>query len=303
MTAAQIMRPKLTYIGTKVQKFWKKLLSAKLSVKLYLPVRQRMIMAKIDIGSIVKKKFGGFPEFLIPALERFIHQDFINGFLEQGYEGVEFCRRCLDYLDVNIEVRGMENLPDGPCTVVSNHPLGGIDAVALMAIVGERYSGNIRLLANDFLMNISGLAPMLVPVNKIGAQSADLKDRVDAMFSGGCQAVVFPSGKVSRKRGKVIEDQDWKPTFLRKSLQYGRCIVPVHFYGRNSWRFYALDRIAVMLRCRFPLAMALLPDELYRSRGKTFSIVIGKPVPAAGFDASRTVRGWAEWLRQTVYSL
>lgn len=260
-------------------------------------------MARIDIGSIVRKRFGKFPGFLVPVLERFIHQDFINGFLEQGYEGVEFCSRCLDYLNVRLEIEGVENLPGEPCTVVSNHPLGGIDAVAVMAIVGERYSGNVRLLANDFLMNISGLAPMLVPVNKIGAQSADLKDRVDAMFSGDCQAVVFPSGKVSRKSGGVIEDQNWKPTFLRKSLRYGRCIVPVHFYGRNSWRFYALDRIAVMLHCKFPLAMALLPDELYRSRGKTFRIVIGKPLPAAVFDGSRTVSGWTEWLRQSVCSL
>lgn len=254
-------------------------------------------MNRIDIVKIARERFDRVPRFLEPVLRRFIRQDFINGFLSQGYEGTEFCTECLKYLDVTIDVQGEGNLPDGPCTIVCNHPLGGVDAVALMAVTGRRYSGNVRLMANDFLMNIDGLAPMLVPVNKIGSQSADVKDRIDAMFASDSQAVVFPAGKVARKRGGVIEEQEWKTTFLRESLKYGRSIVPVHFYGRNTWRFYLADRIAVLLRCKFPLAMALLPDELYRSRGKTYRIVIGEPFPPSCFDSSMPLRWWTDWLR------
>ena len=58
-------------------------------------------------------------------------------------------------------------------TFVSNHPLGGADGVILGAILGRHYDGRICYLANDLLMNLTGIAPLFVPINKTGRQVAN----------------------------------------------------------------------------------------------------------------------------------
>lgn len=91
-----------------------------------------------------------------------MHQDEINVFLKSVADktGVDFLEACMEFLDIKLEVRGIENLPsDGLCTFVSNHPLGGQDGIALGYILGKHYNGRIKYLVNDLLMNLHGLAP------------------------------------------------------------------------------------------------------------------------------------------------
>lgn len=88
--------------------------------------------------------------------------------------GVDFLEACMEFLDIKLEVKGIENLPsDGLCTFVSNHPLGGQDGIALGYILGKHYNGRIKYLVNDLLMNLHGLAPLCIPINKTGSQSRD----------------------------------------------------------------------------------------------------------------------------------
>lgn len=64
--------------------------------------------ALIDLDKVVRDRAGKkakyVPRFLINRLKRLIHQDFINGFLKEGYVGVDFCEHSLKYLDVKVEV-------------------------------------------------------------------------------------------------------------------------------------------------------------------------------------------------------
>ena len=105
-----------------------------------------------------------------------MHQDEINVFLKSVADktGVDFLEACMEFLDIKLEVKGIENLPsDGLCTFVSNHPLGGQDGIALGYILGKHYNGRIKYLVNDLLMNLHGLAPLCIPINKTGSQSRD----------------------------------------------------------------------------------------------------------------------------------
>ena len=46
---------------------------------------------------------------------------------------------------------------------------------------------------------------------------------------------MFPAGLNSRKRKDgTIHDLPWKKTFISKSVEYQRDVVPIHFGGRNS---------------------------------------------------------------------
>ena len=261
----------------------------------------------IDLGTIIRQKFGNkVPGFVISILKKIIHQDFLNRFFEQGWEGVEFADECLKYLNVKVEVEGLEKLDkSGRYTIASNHPLGGIDAMSLISVFGNYFGGDLKFQVNDFLMYLKGLSSTFVPVNKTGRQSRALATGTDAIFSADGQLGVFPAGKCSRKIDGIVQDGPWAKSFIQKSVQFHRDIVPVHYYGQNSPRFYRVDRLAEILGLnkKFPLAMILLPDELYRGQGKTFRIVVGAPIPWQTFDNSRTPREWAAWVREQAYNL
>lgn len=263
----------------------------------------------IDLEKIVNDRAGKgrIPGFIINWGKKFVHQDFINGYLQQGYEGVDFCENCIKYLDVDVKVEGMENLDgyeDGTkFTFVSNHPLGGIDGITLGMVFGRRFDGKIKYLVNDLLMNIKGLAPMCVPINKIGGQSRELPRLIDEAFKSDNQMIMFPAGLCSRKTGKVIRDIPWSKAFINKSIQTGRYIVPVHFIGQNSRRFYRVANLCKKLKLKFNFAMLFLPDEMYRGRHGSYTVKVGKPVPPSHFDSSRNAYDWAQWVKEEVYSI
>ena len=261
----------------------------------------------LDVGSILRSRFGNIPGFAVDFLRKLLHEDFMNEFFRQGWEGVDFAVECLKYLDVTIEVEGLEKLDkeNGRYTIAENHPLGGIDALSMISVFGGWFDGDIKIQVNDCLMYLKGLNSMFVGVNKTGRQSRALSTGTDAIFAASNQIGVFPAGKCSRKIDGIVQDVPWKKTFIQKSVQYHRDVVPVRFFGENSKRFYRVDKIADLLGInkKFPLAMALLPDELYRNRGKTFRIVVGDPIPWQTFDDSRKPAGWAAWVRDKVYQL
>lgn len=263
----------------------------------------------LDLEQIIRSRAGSkarfIPHFLINWFKKVAHQDYINEYLKEGYIGVEFCENCLKYLGVKIEVSGLENLPeDGrKLTFVSNHPLGAIDGVTLGAIIGRKYNGNVKYLLNDLLMNLKGMAPHGIPVNKIGGQARNLPKLIDEAFHSENHMLVFPAGLCSRKIDGKIQDLPWGKAFVAKSRQSGRDIVPIHFEGENSERFYRLANWQKRLGLKFNFAMLLLPDEMYRSAGRQYRITFGKPIPIDSLDRSKTDTEWAQDIRKAVYEL
>jgi putative hemolysin len=265
----------------------------------------------IDIESILRSKapkyYKYIPKFVISYLKRIIHQDEINEFLSgdgKGKYGVDFLEACMGFLDAKIVLKGEENLPsDGAYTFVSNHPLGGQDGVALGYVLGKHYDGHIKYLVNDLLMNLSGLAPLCIPINKTGRQAKDFPRMVEAGFASDEQLIMFPAGLCSRRTNGVIRDLEWKKTFVAKSVQYQRSVVPVHFGGRNSDFFYNLANVCKFLGIKFNIAMLYLVDEMFKNKHKTFTITIGKPISWETFDKSKSPAEWAEYVKDIVYKL
>lgn len=259
----------------------------------------------VDIEKMFASKGGHIPKFAVSWLKKFFHLDFINSYLVQGREGVDFCTGTLEYLDVKLDVRGLENVPaDGTLyTFVSNHPLGGIDGVALGSIVGRQFGGKVRYLVNDLLMNIKGLAPICVPVNKLGGQARNLPQLINEAFHSDNHMILFPAGLCSRRIDGKIQDLPWGKAFINKSVETQRAVVPVHFVANNSKRFYRIAAWCKRIGLKFNLAMAFLPDEMYRGRHGTFTVIFGKPINYTTFDKSRTPYGWAQWVREEVYKL
>ena len=267
----------------------------------------------IDIDEIVRGKAGAkarfVPRFVLSWLKRIIHQDEVNEFIlgEGDKQGMPWLDDCMEYLGTTLNVKGLENLPDDSdgrlFTFVSNHPLGGPDGVALGHLLGHRYGGRIKYLVNDLLMNLHGLAPFFVPINKTGKQSRNFPQLVEAVFNSPNHIIMFPAGLCSRRINGQIHDLPWQKTFITKSVETRRDIVPIRFDGRNSDFFYRIANVGKRLGLKFNIAMLYLVDELYKNRGKTFDVTIGKPIPYSTFDKSRKPQEWAAYVEDIVYKL
>ena len=224
-----------------------------------------------------------------------------------GLTGTEWLKECVHYLDMTLQIEGLENLPDKDdgklYTFVSNHPLGGQDGVALGAIIGQHYDGKFRYLVNDLLLNLPGLKPVCIGINKTGKQSRDFPRMVEAGFQSDNHMLMFPAGLNSRKINGRIHDLEWKKTFITKSVEYHRDVVPIFFGGRNSDRFYRIAHFSDKYVKKVNIAMLFLVDEMYRNVGKTFRVVIGKPIPWQTFDKSKTPMEWAKFVEDKVYEL
>ena len=267
----------------------------------------------IDIDKILRDKMGAkakfVPSFAVNWLKRILHEDGVNQFLwdSRGLSGTEWLTECVRYLDMTLQIEGLENLPDKDdgklYTFVSNHPLGGQDGVALGSIIGKHYDGRFRYLVNDLLLNLPGLKPVSIGINKTGKQSRDFPRMVEAGFKSDNHILMFPAGLNSRKINGKIHDLEWKKTFIAKSVEYQRDVVPIFFGGRNSDRFYRIARFSDKYVKKVNIAMLFLVDEMYRNVGKTFRVAIGKPIPWQTFDKSRTSMEWAKYVEDMVYEL
>ena len=269
----------------------------------------------IDIDRILKDKMGEkakwIPKFLVSWLKRIVHQDQVNAFLweSRDKQGTAWLEECVKYLQMTLKVEGMENLPDKNCgrlyTIVSNHPLGGVDGVALGSIIGRHFDSHFRYLVNDLLMNLPGLAPLCIPINKTGKQSRDFPAMVKAGFESDNHILMYPAGICSRKHDGIIrEDTNYEATidFISKSVEYQRDVIPIHFSGQNSNFFYRLANFSDRF-LPFNLAMLFLVDEMYKNVGKTFEVKIGKPIPWQTFDKSKSPKEWAQYVQDKVYEL
>lgn len=267
----------------------------------------------IDVGEILRSKMGAKARFvpspLVSWLKRIAHQDEVNKFLWDNRElvGTPWLEECVRYLDMTLEVEGEENLPpkdDGKLyTFVSNHPLGGIDGVALGSIIGRKYDDKFRYLVNDLLMNLPGLAPLCIPINKTGNQSRNFPAMVETGFKSDNHMLMFPAGLCSRRKRGVVRDLTWKKTFISKSVEYHRDVVPIHFGGQNSDFFYRLANFSDSYLKKVNVAMLFLVDEMYKNVHKKFRVKFGKSIPWQTFDKSKSPMEWAKFVYDRVYEL
>ncbi len=265
----------------------------------------------IDIDQILRSKMGSkakyLPGFVVNWLKRLVHEDEVNKFLwkSRGKQGTEWLEECVKYLDMHVTIEGKENLPDKNdgklYTFVSNHPLGGQDGVCLGAIIGKHYDGKFRYLVNDLLMFLPGLKPVSIGINKTGRQGRNFPRMVEEGFNSDNHILMFPAGLNSRDIDGVIRDLPWKKTFITKSVEHHRDVVPIYFSGRNSKRFYRLAKWQKKLGLKVNIAMLFLVDEMYRNVHKNYRIVIGKPIPWQTFDESKTPMEWAQFVQDRVY--
>lgn len=264
----------------------------------------------VNVDKEFKNKTGKvyplIPKFLIRYVKRKVHQDRLNWALHiyKGYKSFEFLDVVLnEEFGVNIKVKNFDNLPkEGRYIVASNHPLGGLDGMALMHVVGKKRQ-DIKFIVNDLLYGLINLRELFLPINKHGKNASEIIKSMEEVYTSDKLVLIFPAGLVSRKRKGKIKDLEWKKSFITKSIQHKRDIIPVHIDGKNSKAFYRLAKFRKFFRIKLNLEMFLLPDEMFKQQDKNITITFGKPIPYTTFTKEYNHYEWAQMVKEHVYTL
>jgi putative hemolysin len=267
------------------------------------------ITKTIDVEAVIASKnprlLKVLPRFVINYIKKIFHQDEMNALIYENSDkyGLEFVHSVLDDFGTTIKVNGEENIPkEGKYIFASNHPLGGVESVAMMRMIGNHFP-DLRFLVNDVLLNLKNYDPLFVPINKFGTQARESVKIIEEAYSSNNQILIFPAGLVSRKQKGVVKDLKWQKSFITKAVRHKRDVIPIFIHGQNSKFFYRLSSIRRFFGIKANIEMFYLADELYKKKNTPVEFNIGKPIPYSTFDKRFTPNEWAQKLKEHVYNL
>ncbi len=239
----------------------------------------------IDVQKEIEKKFPKLakkPNFLnqslIKVAKKLVHENSINDFLEKNshLKGFEFVDAVLDYFnfDYTVSSNDLQNIPSsGKVVIIANHPLGALDALCLLKLVGTVRS-DVKIVANDFLVGIEALKSLFIPINnfKMRQSKNDIKAVYEALTKEEA-VIIFPAGEVSRASAKGIKDPSWSKGFLNFALNSNSPILPVFIGGKNSKTFYTIS----VLNKTF--STLLLSNEMFKKKSSNINVKVGEIIP------------------------
>jgi hypothetical protein len=263
----------------------------------------------IDIEKAIRSSKSGFvrslPRFVVVFIEKLIRQDEMNEVIYRNRDltGVPFVNNVLKDWNVKIRIKGSENVPpSGRFVFVANHPVGGMDALSFLSTIYSFFP-DVVSPSNELFNYIPNLHPVILGVNVFGTNTKDTVNSFNRLFESDSQIMIFPAGIVSRRVKGVISDPPWQKTFVTKTVQFKRDIIPVHISGRNSNLFYTVDRLRKFLGIKMSIEIILLPREMHHQRNSTVTITIGKPIPWQSITPEKNHNEWAGSIKKLVYDL
>jgi len=265
----------------------------------------------VDIATVLKtsdsKLLKNLPKFVVKRISRIIREKELNEIHLKycKYWGIDYVKQLLfNEFNIKITVKGKENVDKTKRNVfIANHPLGGLDALAMLTVVYDIHE-NVISPSNQLFEYVPNLRPLLLGLNVFGQNTKETAKAMDKLFESDNPILIFPSGEVSRNIDGKIQDTEWKKTFLTKSVAYEREIVPVYISEVNSKKFYRTAKIRKSLGIKSYLETILLPQEMLKKRNSHLEIIIGKPVSYSQIKNSKLKKHeWVQKFRETVYSL
>lgn len=239
----------------------------------------------ISLRALVPGEAPAWLTYSAPALDRLLGIHAVDRFYRHSQlrdlGPFEFAEQGLAALQVTIESRPHDlshSIPaSGPLLVVSNHPYGGIEALALMKVL-RTVRTDVKFLANAGLQVFRELQPLFVATNPLKKTTKNITSirQCEAHLANNGLLVLFPAGRVSSRPrgGHRVLDAKWNRIVGHLALRTGASLLPVFFHGANSHLFNLMGTLWDRSK------MLMLPREFMRMRGRRIRLEVGKPMPA-----------------------
>ncbi|WP_075186573.1 GNAT family N-acyltransferase [Teredinibacter haidensis] len=264
----------------------------------------------INVEQAITNKFPTFadkPALIrkptLTLLKKLIYEDEINGFLRDhgSSKGVEFIDRVFDFFNFSYKIasRDKSRIPkSGRVVIIANHPIGSLDGLAILRLVSEVRS-DVKIVANDMLMNFEGLHELLIPLDNMAGGSARRSyKRVIQALKEEQAIIVFPAGEVSRARPSGVKDTNWRPGFLHFSRKSSAPILPIHIHAKNSLLFYGASALFK------PLGTALLAHEMFNKQSSDIRFSVGELIPVESLSTDQLLdRTLVKRLKKHLYKI
>ncbi|MFH1050706.1 MAG: lysophospholipid acyltransferase family protein [bacterium] len=250
-------------------------------------------MNEIDLKMIITGRFRnlmtGYPFFVqnifIKILNHIMHIDEINNILKSNRDkyGFDFIDEVFEYLDFTFKISYKDKLKipsEGKLIIVANHPMGGLDGLALLKAVSETRK-DIKIVANDLLLNIENLSSLFLPYDIFSPVNRlrQIKDIEKSLLND--EAVIFfPAAEVSRMSLKGIRDKKWLNGPVKLAQKVNATVLPIFIDSKNTKLFYLVSMIVK----RF--SILLLTREMFKKSKSEINIKISDPIPSNVFNSN-----------------
>lgn len=264
----------------------------------------------ISLEAVIEQQYPGLQQrkpligkTLLQFLRYICHESEFKQFAQTypHVEGFDFVEQVLDYFDFTFRLKDNQRVripAQGRVVIIANHPIGSLDGLALLKMVGE-IRRDVKAVANEILYALEPLRSLLLPVDNMGRRSG--KEQLRAIrnhLNNEGAIIIFPAGEVSRVGPKGIRDGRWSNGFLRFANATNSPILPVFVDGRNSVFFYALSLLVK------PISTLWLIREMFKQAKNHVDINVGQiitPEQYQGLDI--TPKAQAKLFKNHVYRL
>lgn len=241
--------------------------------------------------------------------------------LIEDLRGPDAASGWLEKQNVHYSVKGFEKLlklSEGPFITISNHTIGTVDGIILIALMGH-LRPDYKMLVNDFLSRLKVLEGNFIKVTPTGEKRTSPTPK---SISGIREAMVhikeghplglFPAGAVSDlKLGKRpivqmpdgssykeprIRDREWQMPMIKFIKKARVPVVPIRIFDGNSLFFYSLGLIDWRVR------LLRQPAEAVNKGGKTLRLGVGDIITPEQQAACKDLKELRTLLRGAVYS-
>ncbi len=231
--------------------------------------------------------------------------------------GNHFWKRLFEAFELNLhtEPSSLDMIPNsGPLVVVANHPLNGIEGIAIAAVIA-RLRQDVKIVMTPLLEAVPGMPAHAIFLDPYGSKEARkynlaaLRQMTEHLAKGGA-LVVFPAGEVSTKQDpsdKFPLDSTWRiGTFeLFKNVR-NLAVLPVFAGGTPGPAFHRMKHLEARLNpgpARVAWSASTHVRSIGTQVGSSLELKFGPLLSGeklAGMGEARKVMGT---LRASVYEL